>query len=163
LGLDIVTQRVSRLMLFQTLTTGCDDVFEQTYNRNFSDRALLESRGWPKMAFLEHGFSADPTNWWVPNHAACEAMLRSAGMRILSRPAHEFYLCQPDPSRPSCVATWNKAELLSASGQSANYLAPTNGGHMAGKAKSRSSSSSSRSRGGGSRSKSSSRGNSSSR
>ena len=23
--------------------------------------------------------AGDPTNWWAPNHAACEAMLRSAG------------------------------------------------------------------------------------
>jgi tRNA (mo5U34)-methyltransferase len=66
---------------------------------------------------LEHGFAGDPTNHWAPNHAAVEAMLRAAGMRIVARPADEFYLCEPNPSRPSCIATWNAAELLSATGQ----------------------------------------------
>ena len=47
------------------------------------------------MAFIEHGFSGDPTNWWVPNHAGVEAMLRSSGMRITARPAEEIYLCVP--------------------------------------------------------------------
>ena len=69
------------------------------------------------MAFLEHRFEGDPTNWWAPNHAAVEAMLRSAGMRVTGRPAHEIYLCEPDPATPSCVTTWNAAELKSATGQ----------------------------------------------
>src|SRR5215204_243647 len=33
LGLDIVSQKVKRLMLFQTLTTGEQEVFEHTYGR----------------------------------------------------------------------------------------------------------------------------------
>jgi len=48
------------------------------------------------MAFIEHKFSADPTNWWVANHAGIEAMLRSSGLRVISRPGHEMYLCEPD-------------------------------------------------------------------
>lgn len=117
LGLDIVCQKVDRLLLFQTLTTPGDEVFEATHDRGFQDRDLLRDPGWPKMAFLENGFAGDPTNWWAPSHAGCEAMLRSAGMRVVRRPGHEFYLCEPDPERPSCVATWNAAELRSATGQ----------------------------------------------
>jgi tRNA (mo5U34)-methyltransferase len=117
LGLDIVCQKVNRLLVFQTLTMPGDEVFEETHGRGFPDRHLLREPGWPKMAFFEHGFASDPTNWWAPNHAACEAMLRAAGMRITSRPGHEFYLCEPDPRRPACVATWNAAELNSATGQ----------------------------------------------
>jgi tRNA (mo5U34)-methyltransferase len=49
------------------------------------------------MAFIEHRFSGDPTNWWVANHAGIEAMLRSSGMKITGRPADEVYLCAPDP------------------------------------------------------------------
>ncbi|HEV7298545.1 MAG TPA: TIGR04290 family methyltransferase [Tepidisphaeraceae bacterium] len=118
LGLDIVCQKVDRLMLFQTLTMPGTDVFEQTWDRNFPERHLMQEAGWPKMAFFEHGFAGDPTNWWAPNHAACEAMLRSAGMCIVGRPGHEFYLCEPDPARPASIATWNAAELLSATGRS---------------------------------------------
>src|SRR5690606_16347288 len=92
-------------------------VFTQTHGRNFPERELMNDPGWPKMSFLEHGFAGDPTNWWAPNHAACEAMLRAAGMRVIDRPAHECYLCEPNPDRPSAMTTWNAAELRSATGQ----------------------------------------------
>jgi tRNA (mo5U34)-methyltransferase len=117
LGLDIVTQKVRRLLVFQTLTAPGDEVFEQTWGRDFADRDLTRDPGWPRMVFFEHGFAGDYTNWWAPTHAGVEAMLRAAGMRVLSRPAHEFYLCAPSPERPSAVATWNAAELKSATGQ----------------------------------------------
>jgi tRNA (mo5U34)-methyltransferase len=117
LGLDIVAQRVRRLLVFQTLTMPGEEVFEATHNRDIHDREALLEPGWPKMAFLEHHFAGDPTNWWAPNHAAVEALLRSSGLRILERPGHELYLCAPDPDRPSCVSTWNRAELLAATGR----------------------------------------------
>ena len=121
LGLDLVCQHVKRLMVFQTLTMPGEEVFEQTFDRKFTaddrDRKLMLEPGWPKMAFLEHGFSGDPTNWWCANHAGVEAMLRSAGMNVMSRPGHEIYICEPDLQRPSCVTTWNNAELLAATGQ----------------------------------------------
>jgi tRNA (mo5U34)-methyltransferase len=117
LGLDIVSQKVNRLMVFQTLTMPGEEIFEPTWDRGFEDRKLLNESGWPKMAFLEHHFAGDPTNWWAPNHAAVEAMLRSSGLRVLSNPGHEIYLAEPDPSHPSCVSSWNAAELLSATGQ----------------------------------------------
>jgi tRNA (mo5U34)-methyltransferase len=117
LGLDIVCQKVRRLMVFQTLTMPGQEVFQDTHNRDFDHRDLMLEPGWPKMAFLEHHFAGDPTNWWAPNHAGVEAMLRSAGMRVTSRPGHEIYFCEPDPQRPSCVATWNAAELKSATGR----------------------------------------------
>lgn len=116
LGLDLVCQRVRQLMLFQTLTMPGDEVFEETWNRGFSQRDLLQEPGWPKMAFFEHGFSGDPTNWWAPNHAACQAMLRSAGMRVISQPAHEFFLCEPDFERPACITSWNSNEYQAATG-----------------------------------------------
>src|SRR5205085_10451960 len=73
LGLDIVCQKVDRLLLFQTLTTPGDEVFTETAGRDFAQRHMLRETGWPKMAFFEHGFSGDFTNWWAPNHAGCEA------------------------------------------------------------------------------------------
>lgn len=117
LGLDIVCQKVARLMVFQTLTMPGEEVFNETYDRGFDDRELFNHPGWPKMAFLEHHFAGDPTNWWAPNHAAVEAMLRSAGMKVTGRPGHEIYLCTPDAEHPSSVATWNVGELQSATGQ----------------------------------------------
>ncbi len=117
LGLDIVAQKVKRLMVFQTLTMPGDEVFEETWDRGWNDRRLMKEAGWPKIAFLEHSFAGDPTNWWAPNHSAVEAMLRSAGLQITSRPGHEIYFCEPDPAKPSCVSTWNVNEILSATGR----------------------------------------------
>ena len=44
-------------------------------------------------------------------------MLRAAGLRVTANPAHEIYLCEPNPERPSAMATWNAAELDSAAGR----------------------------------------------
>ena len=116
LGLDIVAEKVKRLMVFQTLSMPGDDVYEHTYGHDIHEREGMLEAGWPKMAFIEHELGGDPTNWWAPNRAGIEAMLRSSGMRILDSPGHEIYLCEPNPQQPSCVATWNRGELLSATG-----------------------------------------------
>jgi tRNA (mo5U34)-methyltransferase len=48
----------------------------------------------PQMYFIEHNYANDPTNWWIPNRACMEAMLRSAGFRIIDHPEMEVYICQ---------------------------------------------------------------------
>lgn len=117
LGLDIAAQKVRKLMVFQTLTMPGEEVFEQNYQLDIAQRGVMQEPGWPKMAFIEGELAGDPTNWWAPNHAGVRAMLRSGGMRILAEPGDEIYLCEPDPANPSCVSGWNRAELLSATGQ----------------------------------------------
>lgn len=117
LALDIIAQKVTRLMVFQTLTMPGEEVWPNTGDRDIKDRDEMLEPGWPKMAFLEHHFAGDPTNWWVANHVCVEALLRSAGLRVTGRPGHEIYLAEPNPEQPSCVATWNASELLSATGQ----------------------------------------------
>jgi tRNA (mo5U34)-methyltransferase len=118
LGLDIVAEKVDRLLVFQTLTMPGNEVDDSTeVDRDINDREAFRAAGWPKMAFIEHSFSGDPTNWWAPNHAGAEAMLRSSGMRISARPGHEIYVCEPDRD----VAPWpradGRAEFLSATGR----------------------------------------------
>jgi tRNA (mo5U34)-methyltransferase len=83
-------------MMFQTLTMPGDSVYEPARDYPIEERTPLLESGWPKMAFIEHRFSGDPTNWWAPNHAGVEAMLRSSGLRVKARPGHEIYLCAPD-------------------------------------------------------------------
>lgn len=112
LALDIVASKVQSMMIFQTLTIPGTDVYEQ-FDSNINKREMLLEPGWPRMAFVEHRFAGDPTNWWIPNHAGVEAMLRSAGLRVTGYPGHEIYRCEPDPDMPSCIRTWNSAEYES--------------------------------------------------
>jgi tRNA (mo5U34)-methyltransferase len=117
LGLDIVSQKVRRMMIFQSLTLPGREVVADTDGLPLLERDALREPGWPKMAFIEHSLADDPTNWWIPNHAGIEAMLRAAGMRVKHALKHELYICEPDPERPSCMTTWNQAEFLAATGQ----------------------------------------------
>lgn len=96
LALDLLAERTRRIMMFQTLTMPGDSVYTDTADCNIDDRTPLLESGWPRMAFIEHRLANDPTNWWAPNHAGVEAMLRSSGLRIEARPGHEIYLCVPD-------------------------------------------------------------------
>jgi len=51
-----------------------------------ADDNLLLDPGYPKLAFVEERYNSDPTNWWLSNHAAIPAMMRSAGLRGQARP-----------------------------------------------------------------------------
>lgn len=118
LGLDIIAQKARRIMIFQTLTIPGDSVYVGPEDFEIDEREVMLDPGWPKMAFIEKRFAHDPTNWWAPNHAAVEAMLRSAGFRVKDRPGTELYVCEKDDKSPSCVTTWDADELLSATGLS---------------------------------------------
>jgi len=115
LGLDIVCQRVNRLLVFQSLTLpGGEQEMKVPEDMGMHNRDAMQEPSWPKMAFIEHRFYNDPTNWWAPNEAAMQAMLRSAGMRVLERITHETFLAEPNPDAPSSINTWNEPEYLSA-------------------------------------------------
>jgi tRNA (mo5U34)-methyltransferase len=96
LGLDVIARKARELMIFQSLMLPGEDVEESTGGLGLDDREALLQPGWPRMAFVEHELADDPTNWWVPNRAAVEAMLRSTGMRIVARPEREIFVCRPD-------------------------------------------------------------------
>jgi tRNA (mo5U34)-methyltransferase len=118
LALDVVARRTQRLMVFQTLTVPGMEVYPETGDRPINDRDALRDPGWPKMAFIEHSFAGDPTNWWVPNHAGVEALIRSSGMDVRAHLGHEIYLCEPAPSGASTRAPYDYSpELRSASGR----------------------------------------------
>ena len=118
LGLDLVTAKVRRLMVFQTLTTPGMAVHPDTArDRDVLERDDFAAAGWPKLSFIEHKFAGDETNWWAPNHAGVEAMLRSSGMRVTARPGHEIYFCEPDPAADAWPRGRGRAELLSATGR----------------------------------------------
>jgi tRNA (mo5U34)-methyltransferase len=117
LSLDIVSMKVRKLLVFQTLTMPGEAVHPLPYDIPFNGREIMREEGYPKMAFIENKLAGDVTNWWAPNHACIEAMLRSCGLQVIQRPGHETYICAPDPALASANRSWNMSELLSATGQ----------------------------------------------
>lgn len=99
LALDLVRRATGKLMMFQCMTMpgadGADARRDVPRDLPLDEREALRQEGWPKMAFIEHRLAGDATNWWAPDHACMEALLRSAGFRILAHPEHEFFLCEP--------------------------------------------------------------------
>ena len=94
LALDLIHEHVAGdLMLFQTMQRGSTQVDPVQEDYDFFEMDHLESPGYPKMVFFEHRYSHDPTNWWAPNAACAEAMLRSSGFEIVGHPEQEVYLC----------------------------------------------------------------------
>jgi tRNA (mo5U34)-methyltransferase len=122
LALDLLAQRTRRLLMFQTLTMPGDEVHPGTAtDRPITEREQFHDRGWPKMAFIEHRFAGDPTNWWVANHAGVEAMLRAAGLRVVNRPAGEIYLCEPDGR--SDARQWVSRQLVDSAVEALDTIA----------------------------------------
>lgn len=95
LALDLVRNATAKLMMFQSMTMPDTEAANVPHDLSLYDREQMLQPGWPKMAFVEHRVAGDATNWWAPNHACVEALLRSAGFEVLQRPEHEFYLCRP--------------------------------------------------------------------
>lgn len=95
LALDLVTAAARDVVVVQTLTLPGEERTDPPADLAIGDRDRMREPGWPMMAFIEHELAGDATNWWAPNAACVEAMLRSCGLAVLDRPAHEFWLCRP--------------------------------------------------------------------
>lgn len=94
LALDIVSELSADALVVQTLTMPGDDRLDTPANLSIDAREEMLRPGWPTMAFIERDLADDPTNWWAPNAACVEAMLRSCGLQIRARPGHEIWLCR---------------------------------------------------------------------
>jgi tRNA (mo5U34)-methyltransferase len=98
LALDLLRQHVTNdWFVFQSMLRGSRSVAEIQDDYPFDETALFDKPGFPKMHFIENAYSGDPTNWWIPNLACAEAVLRSAGFKIHSRPEAEVFICRSDP------------------------------------------------------------------
>lgn len=94
LALDVVAGVARDRLVVQSLTMRDDAVPQPPRSLAFDDVAALGEPAWPKLAFIEQALAGDPTNWWVPNEACMEAMLRSAGLTVEARPGPEIYVCR---------------------------------------------------------------------
>ena len=98
LALDLIREHVARdLMIFQSMQRGSDEIFETEDDYPFSETEIFEEDDFPCAYFIEKKYSEDPTNWWIPNRACAEAMLRAAGFKIVGHPEDEVYVCKIDP------------------------------------------------------------------
>ena len=95
LALDLIHDHVARdLMLFQSMQRGSADVEPLEPDYPIEETKVFDRPGYPKMHFVEHRYSHDDSNWWIPNRACVEAMLRDSGFEIRERAEEEVYLCR---------------------------------------------------------------------
>jgi tRNA (mo5U34)-methyltransferase len=100
LALEIVAALTRGSLVVQTLTMPGEERAQPPADLSIDDREQLTRPGWPAMAFVERELAGDPTNWWAPNAACVEAMLRSCGLQIRATPGHEIWLCEHARSQP---------------------------------------------------------------
>lgn len=95
LALDLIREHVADdLMVFQAMQRGAESASPVEDDYPFEETAIFDRPDWPKMHFIEHRYAQDPTNWWAPNAACVEAMLRSSGFSITGHPEQEVYICK---------------------------------------------------------------------
>jgi tRNA (mo5U34)-methyltransferase len=104
LALDLIREHVAGdLMLFQTMQQGSPEIATVPQDHPFhvpgtsEPPAYFDEPGYPRLHFIENGFAGDWTNWWAPNAACSQAMLRAAGFEVLERPEEEVSLCRVAP------------------------------------------------------------------
>ena len=95
LALDLIYEHVAdNMLLFQSMQRGSARVSPVAEDYLFSEWDIFNDPHFPQVSFVEHRYAGDPTNWFVPNKAAMDAMLRSSGFIIEQNPEREVYLCR---------------------------------------------------------------------
>src|ERR1044072_7310554 len=95
LALDLLHEFVvGDLLVAQSMLRGSTESIEVPADFPFWQSEPFENEEFPRMYFIEQRYANDPTNWWIPNRACFEAMLRSAGFEILDHPEDEVFICR---------------------------------------------------------------------
>jgi tRNA (mo5U34)-methyltransferase len=101
LALDLIREHVAGdILLFQSMQQGSQEVMTIPEDHPFYVEGTWDPPSYfydpryPKLHFIERKFANDWTNWWAPNRACTEAMLRAAGFAIEQGPLDEVYLCR---------------------------------------------------------------------
>ena len=95
LALDLIREHVAKdMMLFQSMQRGSTDAMQVEQDYDFWQTEMFSRPDFPTMYFIEYKYAGDPTNWWIPNRACTEAMLRSAGFEIIAHPEDEVFMCR---------------------------------------------------------------------
>jgi tRNA (mo5U34)-methyltransferase len=105
LALDLLHEfAVADLLVAQSMLRGSNESIDLPSDFPFWESERFENEKFPRMYFVEKRYANDPTNWWIPNRACLEAMLRSAGFEILEHPEDEVFICR----RTTLSAQWNE-------------------------------------------------------
>lgn len=96
--LDRLAEMTRERMYFQSHVVGDEQL---TYEQRDdyapgTDDDIIRNPTFPRMAFIEHLYNGDPTNWWIPNPTALEPLLRSAGMKVIGRPHAQLLIAEPE-------------------------------------------------------------------
>ncbi len=96
-ALDQVVKKVrpDGRLVFQSMLRGSAEVKSWKDDYLFWEDKMFGDPAYPAMYFVERSYANDQTNWWIPNRAAAEAMLRSSGLEILDHPESETWICAP--------------------------------------------------------------------
>ncbi len=95
LALDLIRRHVAGdVLCFQSMLRGSEEVKPIAHDYPFLETEIFNQAGVPRLHFVEHRYANDCTNWWIPNRACAEAMLRSAGFEIVDRPEDEVFICR---------------------------------------------------------------------
>jgi tRNA (mo5U34)-methyltransferase len=95
-ALDKVAKLPREKLIFQSMLRGSADTSMQIEgDYPITEREIFNDPRYPAMYFIENRYAGDPTNWWSPNTACMEAMLRSSGLRIDRHVGSEVYFCSP--------------------------------------------------------------------
>jgi tRNA (mo5U34)-methyltransferase len=95
LALDLIYDHVAKdLLVFQSMLRGSSEVVDVAEDYHFWKTDIFDKPEFPRMYFIEHQYAGDCTNWWIPNRACAEAMLRSAGFDVLDHPEGDVFICR---------------------------------------------------------------------
>jgi tRNA (mo5U34)-methyltransferase len=107
LALDLIHEHVARnLLVFQSMQRGDPEAADLASDYPFSEEEIFARTDFPALYFIERRYAGDPTNWWIPNRACSEAMLRSSGFEIIAHPEAEVFICR------ACAASFHELPNL---------------------------------------------------
>jgi tRNA (mo5U34)-methyltransferase len=107
LALDLIHEHVaSDTLVVQSMLRGESEGLPLAENYPFAETEIFRRPGYPKMHFVESRYANDPTNWWIPNQACLEGMLRSSGFSITAHPEPEVYVCKYQSARGETQAAY---------------------------------------------------------
>ncbi len=107
LALDLIREHVAGdLLLFQSMLRGSAEAGALEADYPFAETAVFERADFPRMSFIERCYSGDDSNWWIPNRACAEAMLRASGFTVVDQVEAEVFLCRCAGSAPAGAAVY---------------------------------------------------------